>query len=93
MGVAKRYRKAVLPRLAGIEEELPFEDRVLLWLAPDWSDDVQKYHRANGKALAEWLQPHQLEHLDEHYYSVLKSRLGRQSRSRRRPLAIWYKQD
>lgn len=89
MGVARRHRRRILAQLARVGEGLPFEDRVLIWLAAHWKDDVENYHRADGKGMTEWFQSHVLERMDDHYHSLLRSRLGVTPRARRRPLAIW----
>ena len=51
-------------------------DRVLIWLAPHWEENVDIFHRSTGKDMQNWFEPHQLEHMDAHYFEVLKAKLG-----------------
>ena len=75
IALAVRCEATLLKKLRHIDSRLPFEDRVLIWLAPHWEVDVEMYHRANGHQMLRLFQEHQLRHLDEYYEHELSVRL------------------
>lgn len=75
LALASKHKRRILPELAGTDSTWPFADRVLVWLADHWRNDVERYHRKGTPSLAELLKEHQLEHLDEHYRNELRARL------------------
>ena len=76
MAVARRHRRRILRELKLTPPTWPFEDRVLVWLAPHWTDDVAKYHASSGREMAKRFDADQLLHLDEHYCVQLLLRLA-----------------
>lgn len=75
MALAWRCRRRLAGELSCTDEAWPFEDRVLVWLAEHWRDDVARYHRDAGHDMAKRFEPHQLAHIDEHYREKLRGRL------------------
>jgi hypothetical protein len=45
-------------------ETWPFMDRVLLWLAPTFREDIERYHAGNGPSMRDRFDERQLETLD-----------------------------
>lgn len=62
-------------RLADRNLSWPLDDRVLVWLAGHWHEDVTNYHAKKAGSMSDRFMPHQLSHLDEHYLQVLRDRL------------------
>jgi hypothetical protein len=53
----------------------PFEDKVLAWLVPDLEREIVYFHANRGKPLSVLYLPHQVEHLDKDFCTLLKRRL------------------
>jgi len=62
----------------------PFQDKVLVWLAPTFLEDVRHFHRNDGPSIAGIFKEHQLEHLDRDLAKQLSERLQNLSRDGRR---------
>lgn len=77
IALALKHKRRLLAELVGPDEAWPFPDRVLVWLAEHWRENVEAYHRGSAPAMAGKLQSHQLERLDQHYYDSLRSRIRR----------------
>jgi hypothetical protein len=76
MALARQNKKKILQKLSKEEGSLPFEDRVLIWLSPKWKEDVERYHKNDGKGMADRFDHHQLEQFDNYFCATLRSRLG-----------------
>lgn len=76
MAIALRHKRRIAAKLGPNGEDWPFEDRVLIWLAEHWSEDIAGYHTGSGAEMARRFDPDQLEHLDDHYSEKLRRRLG-----------------
>jgi len=61
----------------------PFQDKVLVWLAPTFREDVRHFHRNNGPSIAGIFKEHQLEHLDRDLAKQLSERLQNLASDRR----------
>lgn len=61
----------------------PFQDKVLVWLAPTFREDVRHFHRNNGPSIAGIFKEHQLEHLDKDLAKQLCERLQNLTSDRR----------
>ncbi len=75
MALANRFRASLLDQLRSIDVRFPFEDRVLVWLGPEWLHDVDAYHHSKGRPLTQQFSEHQLDHFDEAYEQELRIRL------------------
>lgn len=76
MQLARRYKATLLTKLLRIGRRYAFEDRVLIWLGPQWAVDVEAYHSSNGRQLISQFKEHQLQHFDELYERELLTRLS-----------------
>lgn len=72
---ALKHKARILAELTGTDKAWPFPDRVLVWLAEHWRTNVDAHHCGRGPTMADKFDGDQLEHLDEHYYEALRSRL------------------
>ncbi len=61
----------------------PFQDKVLVWLAPTFREDVRHFHRNNGPSIAGIFKEHQLEHLDRDLAKQLRERVQNLTLDRR----------
>lgn len=77
IALAQRFQGSLMGRLPPLNALMPFEDRVLLWLAPNWAEDVVAFHAAARRrsGLIDRFTPNQVEHFDEVYERELRSRL------------------
>lgn len=65
MGIAEQSRELLSPRLDEFPTGWCFQDRVLVWLAPTFREDVREFYRDNGPDIAAIFKQHHLEHLDK----------------------------
>lgn len=74
MALAKQNRTRILPLLDNPTRKFPFEDRVLIWLHAIWQEDVENFHRSNGKGMAETFNDatHKLRKFDDYYLYYLE---------------------
>jgi hypothetical protein len=75
MGLAGRFRASVIQRLPSGYREWPYEDQVLVWLAPFLAKDASAFHITGGPGMTTIFNSHFLEHLDEVMSDELRSRL------------------
>lgn len=76
MALARTHRRRIEPGIREIGKHWSYEDRVLVWLAGHWRNEVETFYRDLGGTIAEMFEAEQLEHLDDHYCTQLKARLG-----------------
>jgi hypothetical protein len=88
MGVARKYRRRVSSALGNLEVGVPFDDRVLVWLAPTWISPVRAFHDRSGEGMRSMLSESELTGLDHELYRELKKRLGIVP-ARRRQALYW----
>ena len=65
MKIAEHSKKLLIPKLHQFPREWPFQDRVLVWIASTFREDVAKFHSRNGPCMAAIFEEHQIQHLDE----------------------------
>lgn len=75
MLLAESHRARLIRDLAEVHTEWPFEDRVLVWLADHWTEDVAGFHSGRAPEMSAKFTPEQLRHLDQHYRDKLAVRL------------------
>jgi len=75
MELANRNKPLISSSMEMQPNDWSFGDRVLVWLAEHWKDDVEKYRSSGRGSMAEQFNSFQLEHLDEHYESKLRSKI------------------
>jgi hypothetical protein len=61
---AEQSRTLIEPETSEFPKAWPFQDKVLVWLAPTFRDDVSYFHRNNGPNIDGLFEEHQLNHLD-----------------------------
>lgn len=70
--LARAAERWLRSQLRHLPSEWPFEDRVLAWLVPDLSAQIEAFHRRGGHDMAGLLEQHQLAHLDRDIYRRLR---------------------
>lgn len=77
MKIATQSEKLLITHLDRFPRAWPFEDKLLVLIAPTFHKDVRDFHRSNGPSMACIFKEHQLEHLDkdlsEHLSELLKN--------------------
>ena len=73
VALAARHRERLEFELKEIEAKWPFEDRILVWLADHWLDDVRRFHADAGPDMSEQFTRQQLHHLDDQYCDKLRA--------------------
>lgn len=68
-------RKIIEPELDESTKTLPFDDRVLAWLAPSLFRDMALFHGGIGKSLMECFSASAVAHLDVEYADILAGRV------------------
>ena len=71
MDLANENRDLIEPKLDPSTEKFPFQDRVLIWLAPYWLKDVEQFHSGDGNSMDANHEEHKLSRFDDHYSQVL----------------------
>ena len=71
MDLANENRDLIEPKLDPSTEKFPFQDRVLIWLAPYWLGDVEQFHSGDGNSMDSNHEEYKLSRFDEHYSKVL----------------------
>jgi hypothetical protein len=72
---AEQSRTLIDQETSDFPKGWPFQDKVLVWLAPTFREDVRHFHRNNGPSIAGIFKEHQLEHLDRDLAKQLSERL------------------
>ncbi len=75
MALAFSHRAKVEPLLKGTPVDWPFEDRVLVMLAPGFKADVVAFRSGTGMPMETAFLPFQLAHLDEALQQQLRQLL------------------
>lgn len=75
MGLANRRKAQLIFELDKSTHGFPFEDRVLIWLAPHWRGEIEAFHKSDGRGMHDTFEEHQLSKFDEHYWRMLKDKL------------------
>jgi len=73
--LATTLQTIIEPKLDAATSELPFDDRVLAWLAPNLRRDIVLFHGGKGKPLAGIFPASSIGHLDNEFADILKARL------------------
>ena len=74
MGLANRRKSQITCVLDESTAMFPFEDRVLIWLAPYWRKETEAFHQSDGPGMSEF-EAHKLSRFDEQYWQTLKEKL------------------
>jgi len=72
---AEQSRTLIEQETSEFPKGWPFQDKVLVWLAPIFRDDVRHFHRNNGPSIDGLFEEHQLNHLDRDLAKQLSERL------------------
>jgi hypothetical protein len=75
MGLANRAKTLISQELDKSTGMFPFEDRVLIWMAPHWQKEIETFHCSTGVAMNDDFDGHQLSKFDQHYLQTLKDKL------------------
>lgn len=76
MFLAQALREIIEPELQATTRTLPFDDRVLVWLAPELERDIVLFHGGRGMALKAMFPPDAVAHLDSEYHQILRNRIS-----------------
>jgi len=75
MTLAQQNRRTVVGLIGKGDRGWPFSDRVLVWLAPHWREDIEKFRSSSADSMTRRFDQHQLAKLDLHYEIQLRLRL------------------
>ena len=75
MALAQQHRRTVTALMGNGDRQWPFGDRVLVWLAPHWREDIEKYLNSSADNMAQRFAQHQLARMDLYYEKLLRVRL------------------
>ena len=64
-------KRVILKYFGGINCKWPFEDRVLVWVVPNFIDEVKNFHNNNGPGMEGLYNKGQIELLDEDILKTL----------------------
>ena len=64
-------KRVILKYFGGINCKWPFEDRVLVWVVPNFIDEVKNFHNNNGPDMEGLYNKSQIELLDEDILKAL----------------------
>ena len=77
LNLANEFKDYLSSKLAdaNIPEIWQFEDRIFIWLLPNFKKDVNNYYSEKGPNLYDMFQEHQIKHIDEELLRMLKEEL------------------
>lgn len=76
MFLAQALREIIEPELDAATRTLPFDDRVLAWLAPELERDIVLFHGGRGVSLKTMFPADAVAHLDSEYHQILRNRIS-----------------
>ena len=75
MALAQGHRRTLKVLIGEGNRRWPLGDRVLVWLAPHWREDIENYRSSSAGNMVERFAQRQLDRMDEHYERELRRRL------------------